>query len=137
MLKTTASLEIPASAERVWRLIGGFDSLPDWLPLISESTPSEGGRIRTLKTSDGVVIVERLQAFSEADRSYSYSFVQSPFSVRDYFATLRVREAADESAAVVEWSGTFTPVGIADDEAIRLFDGIYQGGLAAIKNAFA
>ncbi|MFF1966817.1 SRPBCC family protein, partial [Streptomyces sp. NPDC058232] len=41
MASTSVSRVVPASPERVWQLIGGFDSLPDWLPYIAESTALE------------------------------------------------------------------------------------------------
>ena len=37
MGKTSAAIEIPASPNEVWQLIGGFDSLPDWLGYIPKS----------------------------------------------------------------------------------------------------
>ncbi|WP_408641951.1 SRPBCC family protein, partial [Saccharopolyspora oryzae] len=48
MASTTTSVDIPVPADRVWQLIGGFDSLPDWLPYIPTSELSEGGRVRSL-----------------------------------------------------------------------------------------
>ncbi|WP_434597809.1 hypothetical protein [Streptomyces sp. A5-4] len=36
---------------------------------------------------------------------------------------------------VVEWSGSFTPVGVTDSEAVALFHGIYRDGLTALKTA--
>jgi len=41
-------------------LIGGFNSLPDWISFIPKSELSEGGRVRRLETGDGAVVVERL-----------------------------------------------------------------------------
>lgn len=38
MASTSVSRVVPASPERVWNLIGGFHTLPDWLPSIPEST---------------------------------------------------------------------------------------------------
>lgn len=43
MAHTTTSIDIAATPEKVWQLIGGFDSLPDWLPYIPNSTLSDGG----------------------------------------------------------------------------------------------
>ena len=63
MATASATIDIPASADQVWQLIGGFNSLPDWLPFIPKSELSEGGRVRSLQTADGAVVVERLQAF--------------------------------------------------------------------------
>ncbi|MGO4476749.1 SRPBCC family protein [Massilia sp. 2TAF26] len=132
MANTIASIELPVSAQRVWQLIGGFDALPDWLPYIPRSESSEGGRVRTLANPAGDAIVERLEAFNDKERSYSYSILKAPFPVTGYYSTLRVRPAG-ESAAVVEWSGSFTPAGASEQEATQLFFGIYMDGLAALK----
>ncbi|MFE7340044.1 SRPBCC family protein [Streptomyces griseus] len=137
MTSTTASTELPVPADRVWQLIGGFDSLPDWLPYIPTSELSEGGRVRTLVNEEGGVIVERLEAFDNAARSYSYSILRAPFPVTDYLSTIAVREGSAPGRERVEWSGTFTPDGIGDDEAAALFHGIYADGLAALTQSLA
>ncbi|MGO4470114.1 SRPBCC family protein, partial [Pseudoduganella sp. RAF53_2] len=95
MATASAHIEIPASAERVWQLIGGFDSLPDWLPYIPKSELSEGGRVRTLANPSGDAIVERLLSFDDAGRSYSYAILSAPFPVVGYRSTLRVVENGD------------------------------------------
>jgi carbon monoxide dehydrogenase subunit G len=115
MAHTTTTIKISASPDQVWKLLGGFNSLPDWLPSISSSELSEGGRVRHLADLDGEVIVE---------------------PVTDYQATIRVHETADSKTSLVEWSGTFTPVGISEEEAINLFHGLYEDGLKALGQAF-
>jgi hypothetical protein len=135
MAKASASVRIPVSADKVWQLVGGFLSLPDWLPLIAKSVPDQGGRIRHLTTQDGGAISERLESFDNQARTYSYSITQGPFPVTDYLATLKVSVDGDQ-ASVVEWSGTFTPAGVSDAEAEALFKGVYEGGLAALKGNF-
>ncbi|MDQ1032107.1 hypothetical protein QF035_009689 [Streptomyces umbrinus] len=137
MVRTAASLDIPASPDRVWQLIGGFDSLPDWLPYIPAGELSDGGRVRSLRNEDGGVIVERLEAFDDKARTYSYSILQAPFPVTGYLSTLTVHEIPGQGTARVEWSGTFTPDGVSDDEAITLFHGIYADGLAALNETLA
>ncbi|MFJ4526219.1 SRPBCC family protein [Streptomyces sp. NPDC088810] len=136
MAHTTASLDITAEPDRVWQLIGGFGSLPDWLPYIAESKLSEGGRVRSLTNEEGSVIVERLEAFDDDARTYSYSILQAPFPVTGYRSTLTVHEVPGSRTSRVEWSGTFTPAGVSDEEAIALFHGIYTEGLAALGQAF-
>ena len=131
MATASAFIDIPASADQVWQLIGGFNSLPDWLPFIPNSELSEGGRVRSLQTSDGAVVVERLELFDNAAKTYSYSILQAPFPAKDYLATLSV-EARGEGARVT-WSGKFEPVGVSDEEAVALFAGIYEGGLKALR----
>ncbi|WUW26122.1 SRPBCC family protein [Streptomyces sp. NBC_01463] len=128
---TTITLDTPHPADRVWQVTGGFGSLPDWLPYITDSRLGEGGRLRTLTNADGGVIVERLEAFDEADRSYRYSIARAPFPVTGYLSTLRVIDRGADGARV-EWSGTFTPDGVSESEAKALFEGIYRDGLAAL-----
>ncbi|AEG97320.1 SRPBCC family protein [Klebsiella aerogenes] len=137
MATTTVSIEIPASVDQVWQLMGGFDSLPDWLPFIPKSVVSEGGRVRTLTTSDGGTVIERLEAFDNRQRSYSYSIILAPFPVVDYLSTIAVVATADSNITRVEWSGSFTPVNVSDADAEALFSGIYRDGLQALKNNFS
>lgn len=133
MAKATAFIDLNSDIDQVWQLIGGFDSLPDWLPFIPQSALSEGGRVRTLKSVAGETIIERLLDFNEAERSYSYTILQGPAPVRDYQSTLRVLPGAEAEGVRVEWFGSFTPEGISDAEAAALFTGIYVDGLAALK----
>jgi len=131
-----AVIEIPVSADTVWQLVGGFNSLPDWLPLIAKSEPGEGGRLRHLTTADGGAIVERLQTFDNVARTYSYTIEASPFPVSAYLATLQV-EALTDTSAKVTWSGVFTPTAdITEEAAQELFTGVYQGGLEALRANF-
>ncbi|WP_439448690.1 SRPBCC family protein [Stenotrophomonas sp. ATs4] len=135
MATASVSIIVPTPAGQVWNLIGGFDSLPDWLPYIPQSTLSEGGRVRHLANPDGDAIVERLEAFDQAGRSYTYSILQAPFPVNGYRSTLRVVEQGGGSR--VDWSGEFTPVGVSDEEASALFQGIYRDGLKALETTLA
>lgn len=131
MATASATIDIPASADQVWQLIGGFDTLPDWLPFIPSSELSDGGRVRTLQTADGAVVIERLQTFDNTAKTYSYSIEQAPFPATDYLATIKV-EALGQGARVT-WSGHFTAKGVSDEEVEALFQGIYQGGLEALR----
>ena len=47
MAQASAAIDIPAPPDQVWQLIGGFGSLPDWLPYIARSEPCGSGRIRS------------------------------------------------------------------------------------------
>src|SRR5262245_28654433 len=137
MAQASASIDLPVSADKVWKLIGGFNSLPDWSPNILRSEATEGGRVRHLAASNGVTIVERLEKFDNATRSYSYSIVQAPFPITDYLATIRVHDKAAGSQCRVDWSGTFIAKGDSDSEAANLVQGIFEGGLKALAVRFA
>lgn len=131
-----ASVPLAVAPDRVWQLIGGFGSLPDWQPSIPTSQLSEGGRLRRLATADGVAIVEHLEEFDNDGRSYTYSIRQAPFPVTGYRSTLRVL-ADNGNGSRVEWSGSFTPNGVSTEEAAALFQSIYEEGLKALSSRFA
>src|SRR5262249_55534415 len=137
MAQASASIELPVSAEKVWQLIGGFNSLPDWSPNIPTSETTEGGRVRHLAISNGETVVERLEKFDNAARSYSYSIVQGPFPITDYLATISVHDKAGGNGCVVDWSGTFIAKGVSDSEASKVVQGIFDGGLKALAARFA
>ncbi|GGP31479.1 MxaD family protein [Streptomyces capoamus] len=138
MASTSASRTVPASPEKVWNLMGGFDALPDWLPYIPESTALEGNRVRRLKNPEGEVIVERLVDFNETERHYSYAILQAPFPVDGYVSTLRVHTVPGrDDIAEVQWSGRFDPVGATEDEVVDLFTGIYRDGLDALHKTLS
>ncbi|MFI7104214.1 SRPBCC family protein [Streptomyces sp. NPDC050161] len=138
MASTSVSRIVPASPDKVWSLIGGFDALPDWLPYIPESTPLEGGRVRRLKNPDGDVITERLVDFNETERHYSYAILQAPFPVNGYVSTLQVHTVPGrDDVTEVQWSGRFHPDNTTDDEVIDLFTGIYRDGLDALHKTLS
>lgn len=137
MAQASATITLPVAPDRVWQLIGGFDSLPDWLPYIPKSELSEGGRVRRLVNPEGEAIVERLEAFDQSARSYTYSILEAPFPVTGYRSTLRVVGIDRDQASRVDWSGEFTPAGVSDNDASRLFEGIYRDGLKALEATLA
>jgi hypothetical protein len=138
MASTSVSRTVPASPDKVWSLIGGFDALPDWLPYIPRSTPLEGGRVRRLTNPDGEVIVERLVDFNDTERHYSYVILQAPFPVDGYVSTLRVHTVPGrDDIAEVQWSGRFNPEGATEEEVVDLFTGIYRDGLDALHRTLA
>jgi len=136
MAQASATVELPLPPEEVWELIGGYGSLPDWLPYIPECKLSDGGRLRTLANPSGEAIIERLEHYDNAARTYSYSILQSPFPISSYRATLAVSPSASGRGARVDWSGVFTPQGVSDEHVCELFGGIYRDGLKALAARF-
>ena len=140
MAHVSASIDIPVSPDEIWRLIGGFGSLPDWLSSMLTSELTEGGRVRWLANRDGETLIERLVAFDDAARSYSYSFLEAPFTVTDHLATLRVHQTNGGKGSRVEWFARFKPNGVSDHEAsqlIQVIQGIFDDGLKALAAKLA
>ena len=100
-LQTVAeSVVVEAPAEKVWALIGGFGAM--WHPLIAQIrlTGAGVGQLRTVETTDGKVIIERLDATDNARRQYRYSGV-SGMGASNYTGILEV--APKGSGSSVTW----------------------------------
>jgi hypothetical protein len=132
MSSAKAHLDTPFQTDEVWHIIGGFGSLPDWFPEVSQTELAEGGRIRYLHDSSGHAFVERLETYDHAAHRYTYSIVESPISVTNYLATLEVTPGIVNDGSHIEWSCTFTPVKMSDEEAEGVFRTIFSAGLKAL-----
>ena len=133
MAKVSMTTEVPVPVAEVWRLIGGFNALPEWHPAVEKSELQEGGRVRRMQLAGGGSIVERLQSFNENEHEYSYSIEQGPLPVTNYKATIRVHQEPGKSGAVVEWSSEFAPSGAGESDAVAAITGIYQAGFDNLK----
>lgn len=136
MAKVSMSTELPVSSDQVWRVIGGFNALPDWHPAVETSELEEGGRVRKLHLVGGATLTERLEAFDEHEHTYTYSIEQGPLPVAGYTSTIRVRQEPGKSATVVEWSSEFKPAGAAEPDAVAAIEGVYKAGLEQLRKMF-
>ncbi len=138
MTTVKMSQEFPVAPDEVWKLIGGFNALPDWHPAVEKSElEGEGvGATRTLHLAGGGTIVERLESMDEGERVYSYSILDSPLPVSNYTSRLRVRDGSDGKSTVVEWSSEFQPKGVPETDASKVIQGIYEAGLANLRKMF-
>lgn len=136
MSKVSSQQELHVPAETVWDLIGKFNALADWHPAVEKSELSEGGSIRTLNLAGGGEIVERLEKLDDGEYEYSYAILDSPFPVRDYTSTLKIRPSDDGKGCVVEWGGHFEPAGASAADAKKVINGIYQAGFDNLKKIF-
>ena len=131
MAHASASIDIAGPPGQVWQLIGGFNSLPNWLPYIPKRAKAAAfgtSRIPTGKrSSSGLRGGTQLQLFYS-----SGSVPRHGLSVRAVRPSNGWRQGSR-----VKWSGQFTPKGVSDQEASRLFQSIYEDGLKALAAGFA
>ena len=134
----TRSTDVAATPSIVWSAIGPLCAIKDWHPAVGTCT--EDGKVpptRTLITKDGkVTFVEMQVARSDAERTYSYNFVSSPFPVTQYVGTISVA-AKGQRMSTITWHGVYTPLPGKEAEANAAFASIYEPGLAALKAKFA
>jgi Polyketide cyclase / dehydrase and lipid transport len=106
------SVVLDHPADAVWAHIRSFGAYA-WSGVAGETVIEDGksgdqvGAIRRVATSAGE-IRQRLMAFSDRRRSYSYDFVgPASIPVSDYQATIRVVPVVEGDRAFVEWWATF------------------------------
>jgi hypothetical protein len=136
MPKVSMEDKLAIPLEEVWKLIGGFNALPDWHPAVAKSTLEEGGRVRRLDLVGGGSIVERLESFDENEKTYSYSIVAGPLPVANYKATIKVRKDPEGKGSIVQWSSEFAAAGAPENDAVEVVKGIYKTGLDNLAKMF-
>lgn len=136
MSEVKVSEELEASAEAVWNLLRDFGGIEKWSGAGIQSCTVEGegvGAVRTIGLAGGASLQERLEAFDDAGRTFQYSIIgASPLPVTDYLSTVAVTETGPKSSRV-DWSSTFEPKGISEEQADQLVRGIYTGGIRGLK----
>ncbi|RWO83328.1 MAG: SRPBCC family protein [Mesorhizobium sp.] len=136
LVGSAAALEVASSAtvagkpDTVWQKIGDFCAIQTWHPAVSKCEQSEegGATYRTLTTTDGGAIKEKL--VEQTDTSYTYDIIDSPLPVENYRATISV--SAEGDGTRVDWKSSFDSKGQSDDDAKNVISGIYKAGLDKI-----
>jgi len=142
MPRVFVSSVVEAPAEKVWATIRRFDAAADWLPFVRSSPIEDGGDptrvgcIRVVTQADGAVFREVLVALSDANRSYSYTFVGSPVPVRDHRTTLRVLPITDGDRSYVEWSSRFEIASENERQLVELMNRNFLAGLRSLAERF-
>ena len=138
MAKVLVEEEIGASAESVWELVRDFGGIVKWGGGAVTDVAVEGegiGAVRTITVAGGATLQERLEAYDEAGRSFSYSFTgELLLPLNDYLATLTV-VAVGSASCRVEWGSSFEPNGVSEEQAIGMVEGIYRNGIGGIVQA--
>ena len=134
MTKVSMSTDLNVSADKVWKLIGGFNALPDWHPAVEKSELEEEGQQRRLSLVGGGTIIERLENIDEDSRTYSYTIADSPLPLTNYKSTIKVTGEGEN--CTVEWSSDFAVAGTSEGEGMEAVRGIYQAGFDNLQKMF-
>jgi mxaD protein len=144
-LSTSKTVEIDASATKVWHAARDFNGLNTWHPAVATDELVEGknntpGAVRLLTLKGGGTIKEKLLAFNGAGRTFKYSILEGVLPVSDYTSTFVVKSIGKNKSSVT-WSGHFKRKNVGDNPAdnendktaVDTIGGVYQGGLDNLK----
>ena len=137
-LNSYQTVDINASADKVWGIIKGFDTLHHWHPAFSGAKITSGkdgvpGAMRTLTLKDGPSFEEELLAFDNAGRKLRYRIVgDSPLPVVDYVSTMQVLSIGANQSTMI-WRGSYKAKNVKDEDALKAINGAYRAGLDNLK----
>ncbi len=138
-LDVSKSITVNASPETTWKMIGNFNHLDVWHPVVVGSklvsgNYQEDGAVRLLTLGNGATITEKLQDYNYEGRSYTYAITESPLPIANYVSTISV--SSSNGKTKVTWSSSFDANGATDEEAINTISGIYDAGLNSLDKHF-
>lgn len=130
------SIELPASGEEVWSVVGGFFNIHTWHPDIAQSEVPEHQtaitpvrRILTFPAQPKTT--EELVSLDNQNHFYDYKWYEGAWGeeVQDYRARIQLFNTFMNERCVVQWSSTFR----SDHDAVSEF---YQRGFDALNKRF-
>lgn len=132
-LDSSVTMTSSMSPDALWKKVGDFCGIATWHPAIEKCELSADRKQRTLSLKGGGTIVEALDNWDDAKRSYSYTILSGPLPVANYHSTISV--TADPKGSALKWMGTFDAKGAPDADAKKIFDGIYETGVKALTGS--
>ncbi|WP_040798147.1 tyrosine-protein phosphatase [Nocardia higoensis] len=127
MTQVTRSITLDASAEETWRVVGDVANVHRWVPALIDTTMDAD--IRTVTFADGAPARERVLARSDEDRTYTYTYLDGPIPLDEYFSTLSVGPHHHDRGALVTWTATLA----ATPEVVQSVDEMYRTSLARLE----
>ena len=147
--KVTVKTTVAAPPAEVWAAIGNFQDM-NWHPAIKATAGENGNaidatRVLTLNAEGDPTISEVLYKFSDEKMSYSYRITDvkvEVLPVTNYSSHLTVKPSG--AGSEIEWRGAFyrgypnndPPEHLNDEAAVKAVTGVYEAGMAALRDRF-
>jgi len=125
-LDSNVTMKSSMSTDALWKKVGDFCGISAWHPAIEKCVLSADGKQRTLSLKGGGTVVEALENWDDANRSYTYTILSGPLPVANYHSTISV--ADDPKGSALKWMGTYDAKGASDADAKKTMDGVYEAG---------
>lgn len=133
ILTVSESVQLLASPEIVWSLVGKFDSR--WNPLIASiKTVGAGvGQLREIETVDGKTIIERSDSIDQSTLTLTYSLI-SGIPAKPYTGVIQVSRAGTGSK--VTWTVNYRPSGQGELIVHLMIKSLIARGLSELQARF-
>jgi len=127
------SVELAATADAVWSVIGRFNL--DWHPLVAKVRliGTGPGQLRRIETRYGREIIERLEGVDNTKRIYDYTLVAGIPASR-YSGTIEVRPKGN--GCIAEWHVDFLADKLPDIAVRDMVENLLRAGLGSLTHRF-
>jgi hypothetical protein len=132
-LDSNVTMTSSMSTDALWKKVGDFCGIAEWHPAIEKCVLSADGKQRTLSLKGGGTVVEALESWDDANRSYTYTILSGPLPVANYHSTISV--ADDPKGSALKWMGTYDAKGASDADAKKTMDGVYEAGAKVLTGS--
>src|SRR5688572_16314588 len=133
MTTVTVQERFDQPIEKVWPVVSDFGGISKYFKGVECTADGTGvGSERNIAMGGGTV-VERLTWPDDANHALSYTILSGPLPFARYVASISL--TPDGNGTLATWEGTFEPAGVSEEEASKVANGIYSGGLKAYKAA--
>lgn len=138
MQKIKINDTINTSANKIWKLVGDFGGLDNFVEAIADcTTDGKGvGAIRTLTLQDGGEVKEKLESLDNDKRVLEYSILESPMPIKNYKGKMEVNKLSDTTSEFI-WSSTFEAAEENEKEMEEALAGLYTVGVEGLKKKFS
>ena len=129
---------INAAADEIWKTLSSFRDVEKYIPLVKSSTVEGSGvgakRTCIIPSESGgeEKIEEEVQSFDNDAKTFSYSITSSPMPLENYLSTIKVKDLGN-GRCEVEWSSTFEPKGMPEEEVVKMINDIYVAAIDGLK----
>ncbi len=138
MTNVSVKNTINAPADEIWKTLSSFRNVEKYIPLVKSSTV-EGSGVGAKRTciipneSGGEgKIEEELKSFDNDAKTFSYSITSSPMPLVNYLSTVKVKDLGN-GRCEIEWSSTFEPKGMPEEEVAKMINDIYVTAIDGLK----
>jgi len=138
MTNVSVKNTINAAANEIWKTLSSFKDVEKYIPLIKSSTVEGSGvgakRTCIIPSESGQEgkIEEEIKSFDDDAKTLSYSITSSPFPVQNYLGTVKVKDLGN-GRCEVEWSSTFEPKGMPEEEVAKMINDLYVAAIDGLK----
>jgi hypothetical protein len=102
----TYAIDVAATPEQVWAVLGDLTSVDRWVPGVQSVTRTDTGRVCV--RDDGQVLDEQILDYSSTTRSFRYVIEGAALPVRDNAGSFAVHHLDGRTRVV--WESTFVPL---------------------------